>query len=35
MIYGFSWPEANNLARMLLTHLQALCAAWRVIHGDY
>jgi hypothetical protein len=33
--FGFSWPEVNRLARSLQTHVQALCAAWRAIHGDY
>jgi Domain of unknown function (DUF4160) len=33
--YGFSWPEVKHLARSLQPHVQALCAAWRVIHGDY
>jgi len=33
--YGFSWPEVNRLARLLQTHVQTLCAAWRAIHGDF
>jgi hypothetical protein len=32
---GFSWPEVNRLARSLQTHVQALCATWSAIHGDY
>lgn len=32
--YGFSWPEVNRLARLVQTHVQPLCAAWRTIHGD-
>jgi Domain of unknown function (DUF4160) len=33
--YGFSRPEVNRLARLLQTHVQLLCAAWRAIHGDF
>jgi len=33
--YGFSWQAVNRLARLLQTHIQVLCAAWRAIHGDY
>ena len=33
--FGFSGPEVNALARLLRTHVQALCSAWRVIHGHY
>ncbi len=33
--YGFSWSEVNNLARLLQTHIQALCAQWREIHGNH
>jgi hypothetical protein len=33
--YGFAWPEVNDLARLLQTHVQALCAQWREIHGNH
>jgi hypothetical protein len=33
--FGFSWPDVNRLAKLLQTHLQPLCAAWRMIHGNY
>jgi hypothetical protein len=32
---GFAWPEVNRLARLLQTHWQPLCGAWRGIHGSY
>ena len=33
--FGFSWPEVNRQARLLQTHVQPLCAAWKAIHGNY
>ena len=33
--YGFSFPQVNRIARLLLEHIRELCAAWRSIHGDY
>jgi hypothetical protein len=33
--YGFSWPQVNRVARLLQSHDQLLCAAWREIHGDF
>jgi len=33
--FGLSWPEVNRVARLLQTHVQPLCAAWRAIHGNY
>ena len=33
--YGFSWPAVNKLAKMIQAHVEAACAAWRAIHGDY
>ncbi len=33
--FGFSWLDVNRLARLLRPHLQPLCAAWRMIHGNY
>jgi len=33
--YGFSWPEVNELARLLQQHVQALCERWSTIHGEH
>jgi hypothetical protein len=33
--YGFSLPQVNRVARLLQSHVQPLCAAWREIHGDF
>jgi hypothetical protein len=33
--FGFSWPDAKELARLLQSHVPALCASWRAIHGNY
>ncbi len=33
--YGFSWPQVNRIARLLQSHVQLLCAAWREIHGNF
>lgn len=33
--YGFPFRELNRLAHSLSAHVQALCAAWRAIHGDH
>jgi len=33
--YGFTWPQVNRLARLLHSHIQLLCEAWRVIHGNF
>jgi hypothetical protein len=33
--FGFSWTDANRLAKSLESHVQPLCAAWRTIHGNH
>lgn len=32
--FGFSWPEVNELARLLQPHVPAVCARWMTMHGD-
>jgi hypothetical protein len=31
--YGFSRPKIARIERVLMHHLEALCVAWKEIHG--
>jgi hypothetical protein len=33
--YGFNGPEIRAMAADLLTHIPALCTAWRTIRGHF
>jgi hypothetical protein len=33
--FGFGSKELARIERVLMTHLELLCKAWKEIHGDY